>query len=75
MSLPAIIGDIRTPEIFRQRCEERARLFAAGKLDLHEAVDVLQVAAQLDGLVGKIGQDAVQHIMATAFRAVRNDLP
>jgi hypothetical protein len=57
--------------VFVARCEARALLWQAGKLDLHEAVDRLQADAMRDGLVDKIGQDAVQAIMAKAFEAVR----
>jgi hypothetical protein len=56
---------------FRLRCEARAMLYGAGELDLHEAVDVLQLDAERDGLVGMIGQDAVQEVMAQAFRPYR----
>jgi hypothetical protein len=57
--------------VFRARCQARALLFAEGELDLHEAVDVLQADAVATGLVGSIGQDAVQAIMADAFGPVR----
>jgi hypothetical protein len=57
--------------IFKERCEARAILFAAGEYDLHDAVDVLQAAAEASGLVDEIGQDAVQTIMAEAFGRVR----
>jgi hypothetical protein len=52
----------------------RARLWQAGEVDLHEAVDTLQAAAVRDGIVAKFGQDRVQEIMAAAFAAVRDDL-
>jgi hypothetical protein len=58
-------------DIFRARAEARAALFAAGELDLQEAVDALQAAAIRSSLLGEIGQDAVQAIMAEAFRRVR----
>jgi hypothetical protein len=57
--------------IFRERCEARAILYEACVYSLHEAVDVLQADAERTGLVAEIGQDAVQSIIATAFRAVR----
>ena len=57
--------------IFKERCEARAILFATGEYDLHDAVDVLQTAAEASGLVDEIGQDAVQTIMAEAFGRVR----
>lgn len=56
-------------EVFVLRCWARARLFAAGELSLHEAVDVLQDLAVRSGLVTLIGQDAVQAIMAAEFGA------
>jgi hypothetical protein len=56
-----------TFEIFTARCEARARLWANGDLDLHQAVDVLQAAAVTTGLVAAIGQDAAQKIMSKAF--------
>jgi hypothetical protein len=54
-------------EIFKVDCEVRAALFAAGELELHEAVDSLQYAAAASGLVALLGQDAVQAVMAAAF--------
>jgi hypothetical protein len=60
--------------IFEARCEARAILYFLGELELLEAVDVLQADAIASGLVAKIEQDAVQAIMAAAFRAVRRDL-
>jgi len=62
-------------EIFRERCEARALLFAAGELDLHTAVDALEDNAECSGLVRDIGQDAVQAIMANAFRPYRKREP
>jgi hypothetical protein len=63
---------ITKEDVFRERCEARAILYAACEYDLHEAVDVLQADAERSGLIAEIGQDAVQTIMATAFRAVRD---
>jgi len=62
-------------EIFRARSEARALLFAAGELDLHDAVDALQADAMRDGLVDQLGQDAVQAILRDAFQAVRAGRP
>lgn len=59
---------------FRPRCEDAARRFDDGDLDLHDAVDALQEDAVRSGLVEAIGQDAVQWIMAEAFRPFRSDL-
>jgi hypothetical protein len=53
------------------RAEARALLWQAGELDLHEAVDELQAAAEESGLIAELGQDAVQAIIAEAFEAVR----
>ena len=54
--------------VFKARAEARAILWAACEIDLHEAVDVLQVDAVSTGLVARLGQDRVQHILADAFR-------
>jgi hypothetical protein len=62
---------ITAVEVFAERCEARACLFAAGVFDLHEAVDVLQADAVRGGLVDEIGQGSVQTIMADAFSRVR----
>jgi hypothetical protein len=56
---------------FVARAEARAILFEASEFDLHEAVDVLQHDAERDGLVDRIGQDALQEILAYIFEAVR----
>jgi hypothetical protein len=61
----------KTLEIFRERCEARALLWAGGAMPLHEAVDGLQDYAVASGLTAKIGQDAVQEIMACAFEKRR----
>ena len=57
--------------VFTARAEARALLWQAGEFDLPEAVDVLQTAAERDGLVTLLGQDAVQEIISKAFGAVR----
>ena len=54
-------------DAFRLRAEARAYLFWIGDIDLHTAVDELQLAAEGDGLVELLGQDEVQLIMARAF--------
>jgi hypothetical protein len=54
--------------VFHARCDARALLVAAGELDLLDAVDVLRESAEDSGLVKAIGQDAVQAIMAEAFK-------
>ena len=58
-------------EVFIARAEARAVLFAAGEIELHEAVDALQAAAVASGLVTKLGQDRVQQILRDVFHAVR----
>jgi hypothetical protein len=60
--------------VFALRCWARATLWQAGEIDLHDAVDQLQAAAERDGLIAELGKDAVQAIMATALGAVRDDL-
>ena len=62
-------------DVFTLRAWARARLWQVGEIDLHEAVDELQAAAEASGLVAKLGQDRVQAVMARAFAAVRDDLP
>jgi hypothetical protein len=57
-------------EAFRERCEARAILIEACLLDFHEAIDGMQAAAVKSGLVGELGQDAVQAMMAEAFTKV-----
>jgi hypothetical protein len=60
-----------TLEIFAARAEARGLLWAAGEFYLHDAVDELQRAAERDGLLTKLGQDAVQEIISKAFGVVR----
>jgi hypothetical protein len=57
--------------MFIARAEARALLWQAGEFELHEAVDELQAAADRQGLLAELGQDAVQAIIAKAFEAVR----
>ena len=61
-------------DVFVARCAARATLYAAGELELQEAVDELQFAAVRDGLVRKLGQDRVQQIISDAFYPVREAL-
>jgi hypothetical protein len=68
-SLSAAVSLEFLQEVFRERCEARAILYAEGELELHEAVDVLQEGAKQDGLIAALGQDAVQAMMAEAFSA------
>jgi hypothetical protein len=62
------LAQLTPAELFQARCEARALLYATGELTLHDAVDALQAAAIACGLVASIGQEAVQAIMAVAFR-------
>ena len=57
--------------VFVERCAARAILYAARVFTLHEAVDELQNAAEMYGLILVLGDDAVQAIMADAFRPFR----
>jgi len=56
-------------EVFAARCQARAQLWCAGEFELRDAVDALQAAAIKLGLIQKLGQDAVQRIMAEPFTA------
>ena len=58
--------------VFVARAEARAMLWAVGEFTLAEAVDVLQRAAERDGLVIKLGQERVQAIMRDAFHKFRS---
>ena len=58
-------------KVFIVRAEARALLWQAGEFDLHQAVDEFQAAAERDGLVTLLGQDAVQEIISKAFGVVR----
>jgi hypothetical protein len=61
-------------EIFEERCEARALLWANYYIELHDAVDELQHWAEKTGLVAAIGQDAVQAILSQPFALVRAEL-
>src|SRR3984957_2293313 len=68
---PGGVHDRHFIEAFRERAWARAYLWAAGDLDLHEAVNLLQHDAEASGLVARAGQDAVQRIVADASRPFR----
>jgi hypothetical protein len=55
-------------DVIELRAWARAYLWAIGEYELHEAVDVLQHDAERDGLIEQYGQDAIQQIIAAAFR-------
>jgi hypothetical protein len=69
MTAPLRHSQIRVDPLtaFKARAQGRAILWAACEFDWHEAIDVLQADAVSTGLVERIGQDAVQAIMARAF--------
>lgn len=55
--------------VFRALCESRALRWRIGEWEwIGDAVDPLQKWAEATGLVRLIGQDAVQQIMADAFK-------
>ncbi len=56
--------------MFERRCEESAKRYARGEVDLLDAVDGLQAQAVKIGLVREIGQGAVQWLMHEAFQAI-----
>ncbi|MFZ3337434.1 MAG: hypothetical protein WA199_15990 [Xanthobacteraceae bacterium] len=63
-------------DAFAERASARAYLWSIGEYeDLPAAVDPLQLDAARDGLVKRIGQDAVQAILANAFRPYRETAP
>ena len=57
--------------VFIGRGEARAAQWAAGEVELRDAADECQGVAEAYGLVLGLGQDAVQWLMADAFRGVR----
>jgi hypothetical protein len=59
-------------QAFMARCDARALLWWSWMMDLQDAVDALQVAAERTGLVADLGQDKIQKIMSNAFAARRN---
>jgi hypothetical protein len=71
MTAAAAIKHVDLVDAFAERAKARALLWSLGELELAEAVDVLQHDAVRDGLVTRIGQDAVQQILADAFKPFR----
>lgn len=66
---------------FTELCWARARLWKIGTFgktedarSLHEAIDFLHTWTGNHKLIDRLGQDAVQTIMMTAFRPERDDL-
>jgi hypothetical protein len=58
-------------DAFYELAETRAYLWSISEYELAEAVDALQANAVRNRLIQRIGQDAVQAIMADAFRPYR----
>jgi hypothetical protein len=58
-------------DAFYELASARAYLWSVAEYELAEAVDALQANAVRYGLIGRIGQDAVQAILADAFRPYR----
>ena len=73
LTAPVPAAKPSTLKVFIARAEARALLWRCLEFNLHDAVDVLQAAAERDGLIAKLGQDAVQLILRDAFHAVRGD--
>jgi hypothetical protein len=71
MTAALAIKKVDPLDCFVARADARAFLWAIGEYDLPEAVDALQAAAARDGLIDRISQDAVQTIIADAFRPYR----
>ena len=67
------VNCIQPADLFRARCEARALLYTAGELPYTRPSTDLQAAAIASGLVTEIGQDAVQALMAEAFKKARAD--
>lgn len=67
--MSAVTQRVPPIEVFKHRCMARSMMLESGDLDLHEAVavDVLFDAVANRGLVDRLGEDAVQHIVADAF--------
>src|SRR4051812_4816956 len=58
-------------KIFTALAEKRALQCASGEMRMQDAVDGLQNLAYCSGLVAALGGDAVQDIMAAAFRGAQ----
>jgi hypothetical protein len=73
VSAPAAVTECRVDllDAFTERAGARAYLWFVGEYELAEAVDQLQHDAERDGLVKRIGQDAVLKILADAFEPYR----
>ena len=56
---------------FQARCEARAYIWSKSQMDIHDAVDVLQIDAMRTGLVLLLGQDEVQKLISREFARLR----
>ena len=54
-------------KVFAERCEAKAYLVAEGQIELHDAVNELQSAAESYGLIDRVGQDAIQKLIVDAM--------
>jgi uncharacterized ParB-like nuclease family protein len=70
-SIARAIGAADPIDCLAARADARAYLWSIGEYELAEAVDALQATAMRDGLIDRIGQDAVQAILAGAFQPYR----
>jgi hypothetical protein len=61
----------RMAAIFKKRCEDLAERITVGAMPFMHAVDTAYEAAQWSGLIGLIGDDVVQAIMAQTFMRAR----
>jgi hypothetical protein len=67
--VPIPVNVVAVEARFADLCDNRALLYIEGVLTLHEAVDECHGYAALSGLIDRVGQDSVQHLMAMAFAA------
>ena len=56
-----------TLDLFHDRCCTLADRVIAGGIGFIDAVDLAYTAAQFSGLADRVGDDAVQAVMASAF--------
>jgi len=54
-------------DLFHERCCTLADRIGAGEIGFIDAVDLAYTAAQFSGLADRVGDDAVQSVMANAF--------
>jgi len=71
MTAALAIAKVDPRDCLVARAEARAYLWSIGEYELGEAVDALHFASIRDDLIDRIGQEAVQTIIADAFRPYR----